>query len=110
MFRLCKILILIWTVICVFGFLYGIHNVSQLQGTGEIDETAANIGAAFGMGFWFLLWFFPVLILAILALIFKPREKGISYSENSELCPDCGKYFTGTPKYCPNCGSKTKYD
>ena len=20
------------------------------------------------------------------------------------LCPDCGKYYEGTPKFCPNCG------
>lgn len=23
-----------------------------------------------------------------------------------KLCADCGKYYDGTPKFCPNCGTK----
>ena len=108
MFKLCKILIVIWTIFCVLGFLFGMHSVSKLQVSGEIDDTAAGIGAVFGIGFWFFLWFFPTLILGVLALIFKPRNAKQSKSDKTELCPYCGKYHTGLPIYCPDCGARIR--
>jgi ABC-type long-subunit fatty acid transport system fused permease/ATPase subunit len=106
MFKLLKVLILIWTLFCVVGYFYGVQNVSRSQSAGDIDESAANIGVAVGTGFWFFLWFFPTLILGVLALLAKPKATGSKAPDGSTLCPDCGKYYEGKPRYCPWCGSK----
>ncbi|TEB11579.1 hypothetical protein Pmgp_01597 [Pelotomaculum propionicicum] len=60
------------------------------------------MGTALGLTFWGILWFFPTAGLGILALVTRPKEK-VALPE-TKLCGHCGKYFTGNPAYCPNCG------
>ncbi|MEN2984184.1 MAG: hypothetical protein ABDH25_04070 [Dictyoglomaceae bacterium] len=106
MYKVCKVLIILWTVFCAFGLLYGLYNVSNIEPTNEWEETGITIGITFGILFWFLLWFFPIAGLGIIALLTKPKDKEIKVVEKPKLCPHCGKYYTGNPYYCPFCGNK----
>jgi hypothetical protein len=106
MYKVCKVLIVVWTVFCALGLIVGIINVSDIQTTNEFEEAGAIIGVALGVGFWLALWFFPTVGLGIIALLTKPKDRTIQVLDKPTLCPDCGKYYTGSPSYCPNCGKK----
>lgn len=107
MYKICKALIIIWTIFCALGLIIGLINVSNIQPTNEWEEAGATIGTAFGVLFWLTLWFFPTVGLGIIALITKPKD--IKIVEKAKLCPNCGKYYNGNPSFCPNCGAKIEY-
>ncbi|MCS7202397.1 MAG: hypothetical protein NZ841_06455 [Dictyoglomus sp.] len=65
MYKVCKVLIILWTVFCAFGLLYGLYNVSNIEPTNEWEETGTTIGITFGILLWFLLWFFPIIVLSV---------------------------------------------
>ena len=45
----------------------------------------------------------------ILVLVSPKKEKTkVVTTEESKLCPHCGKYYQGNPNFCPNCGNKLK--
>jgi hypothetical protein len=105
MHKIAKILILIWSIFCAIGLIVGLVNVAGLKTSGEYEQAGAAIGTALGIGFWVALWFFPTAGLALIALITRPRER-MQFLEKPKLCANCGKYYTGSPVHCPNCGRK----
>jgi len=80
--------------------------ISLIPVASEFEEIGVAIGTIFGIGFILTLWFIPTVILGIIALITKPEKISTSFKEKFTLHPDCGKYYTGSPEYCPNCGKK----
>ncbi len=102
--RLCLALMAVWTVICLLGLLSGLAAVSEIQPANEFEEAGAGIGMAIGIGFWGMLWFFPAVVLGIIALVTKPKGEKIQLFTQAVLCPHCGKYTSGSAKYCSNCG------
>ncbi len=107
MYTLCKVLIVLWTIFCILGLIGGLINISEIQPLTEAEETGVAIGTAIGVGFWLTLWFIPTVVLGVIGILVKPRDNNIQAYEQSTLCPECGKYYTGVPAYCPNCGKKT---
>lgn len=56
-----------------------------------------------------ILWFLGVFLLLIVFLplwfISRPKkESEVVIVKESKICQECGKYFEGTPSFCPNCG------
>ncbi len=110
MYRICKALMVTWTIICALGLLYSLGSIPEIETENEFEEAGAAIGTALGVGFWVALWFFPTVGMGVLALVTKPGPSNApaasSLRPSPKLCPDCGKYYVGTPTYCPNCGGK----
>jgi hypothetical protein len=100
-----KTVMVIWSIICGIGLFAGMANVSSISTSNEFEEAGAAIGTAMGLGFWVMLWFFPMVVLGIVALVTKPKENGQAL-DKPNLCPHCGKYYTGSPAHCPNCGQR----
>lgn len=81
---------------------------------------------AFGLGVWTFidsrkrgrsgissfLWGTGVFLLLIvflpLHLITRPKLPGEAVPATPRLCPHCGKYYAGDPKFCPNCSHVLK--
>jgi len=108
MHKVCKVLIIIWTIFCGFGLILGLVSISSIQTADVFEEAGVAIGTGLGVGFWLALWFFPTVGLGIIGLLTKPKDRSIHILEKPTLCSDCGKYYTGSPMYCPNCGKKIK--
>lgn len=102
-YKLCKWGIIIWTIFCAIGVIAGIAEVSNISATGDAEKAGAAIGTAIGLGFWTLLWLIPTIGLGVIALVVKPSSN--KESQTANLCPTCGKYYSGSPKFCPNCGA-----
>ena len=98
---------IIWSIICLIGIFYGMANVgSSFDSTNEYESAGAVIGMGCGFGIWIIFWFVvagPALIIYAVSNKKNKKEKELN-KENSALCKDCGKYYSGSPKYCPNCG------
>lgn len=59
------------------------------------------------------LWCLGTLLLLIvflpLWLILRPKKDfEFKVIDKPTLCMHCGKYYEGTPAYCPNCGGKVR--
>lgn len=104
--KLSKVLMIFWTIFCGIGLISGLANVGDVKTTNEFEEAGAAIGTAIGMGFWLSLWFIPTAILGIIALITKPKDSHVQVLEKPTLCSYCGKYYSGQPSFCPNCGKE----
>jgi len=104
MHKAAKVLMLLWTIFCVIGVIVGLANVSSTPQGDQYQQAGAAIGTALGLGFWAMIWFFPTVGLGIIALVTRPKERPVEVLEKPTLCPSCGKYYTGSPKHCPNCG------
>ncbi len=60
-------------------------------------------------GNFFLWWLYGAAIFIVAlphSLIMKSSrpEAGPVMAPASQLCRHCGKYYDGTPSFCPNCG------
>ena len=107
MHKFCKISIAVWTAFCVLGLVVGLSSVGHIKTSNEFEQAGAAIGTAMGVGFWISLWFFPTVGLGIIALITCPKETvAVQVVQATTLCADCGKYYSGAPGYCPNCGAR----
>jgi|GEM_PF-555438 len=60
--------------------------------------------------FWSIGIFLLLIIFLPLWLFIRPEVKSpaIVHTQTHEprLCTNCGKYYDGTPSFCPNCGGK----
>lgn len=101
-YKVCKWLIIIWTVLCAIGVAIGLTNVASISTTNEFESAGVAIGTAVGLGFWFFLWFAPTAVLGVLMLLFRPKA-AVAVVQPMGLCPHCGKYHSGTPVFCPHC-------
>jgi len=95
---------------CLFGVILGIVNVSKEFGNtnNEYEETGATIGVGCGMGMWVGIWLAIAGPGMFIYLITGNKEnKSVPpVSKESKLCVECGKYYEGSPNFCPHCGEK----
>jgi len=64
--KICHLLALAWTLLCLVGAVVGLANVSSSLGTEP--SGAAALGASIGMGCWAFVWFIPLVGLEIVAI------------------------------------------
>lgn len=102
LYKLCKWGIVIWSIFCFIGVITGILSVSNTSVSSDAERAGAAIGTAIGLSFWAFLWFLPTVGLGVIALITRPS--GNKEAKSTKLCAKCGKYYSGSPKFCPNCG------
>jgi hypothetical protein len=104
--KFAKLGMLLWTILCLLGNCSVMFSLAN-RPSGDKDVDALAMGM--GMGVWFFIWFFPMIVLGIVALVTRP-SKGTTTtamataSGGPRLCPHCGKYFEGPGKFCPLCG------
>lgn len=105
-----KWLAIIWSVLCLIGIFVGMANVSEIKSANEYEEAGAAIGAGCGLGIWLVVWIVVVGPSVIIYLVSGKNETAkieINSTQSTELCRECGKYYSGNPKFCPNCGKTT---
>ncbi|MEI6746490.1 MAG: hypothetical protein WCL34_11055 [Methylococcaceae bacterium] len=70
-----------------------------------VFSDAKDRGVSGGIAFlWFLGTFALLIIFLPLWLIVRPKLEFVSIVKTTKLCVHCGKYYEGTPSFCPNCG------
>ena len=72
--KICHWLVGIWTVFLMVCYMQGINNVAKTEVAGKMSDAAAA-GAGCAGCFYGLLWFFPVVILEIIALVITVSAK-----------------------------------
>lgn len=73
--KVCHWLVVIWTLVLIVCYMQGINNVALTEGgTGKMSDAAAA-GAGCAGCFYGLLWFFPVVVLEIIALVITVSAK-----------------------------------
>jgi hypothetical protein len=100
-----KIGMLIWTVICFVGACTGMVNVAN-HTNGAMSDAEA-VGTGIGMFMWMLIWFLAMVGMGIVALVTNPKveaPKTATAAPVANLCPHCGKYYSGPATFCPHCG------
>ena len=58
-------------------------------------------GAGWGIG----TFLFCIIFLPLYLIMRKPLINDVSQGNTSSLCPTCGKYYAGSPAFCPLCGA-----
>lgn len=54
---IAKWVAIIWSLVCVFGLIYGLLNASQHPvGASQAAQAGAAIGVVLGMGMWVIVW------------------------------------------------------
>jgi len=111
-----KWIAIIWSIICLIGIFYGMANVGNsmdsMDSMNDYESAGATIGIGCGFGIWIIFWFViagPALIIYIVSNKKSKKDKEMPPKEIS-ICKECGKYYSGTPKYCPNCGNEISKD
>jgi hypothetical protein len=102
-----KWVLILWSLFCLFGVLTGMANVGKsMEGKTGAEETGATLGLGCGMAMWVGIWAAIALPALIIFLVSGKSTPQISMTPTSSarLCANCGKYYDGTPKFCPNCG------
>lgn len=107
--QFAKWVVIIWSLFCLFGVIYGMANVGKhFRNTNNEYEMASTIGAGCGMGMWVGIWLAiagpAMLIYAVTGN--KEKKAAIPMQRESKLCKECGKYYEGTQNFCPNCGKR----
>ena len=71
-----------------------------------VFSDAKSRGKGNGSAFlWFLGVFLLLIVFLPLWFFLRPKkELEIVIADKPKLCVNCGKYYEGTPSYCPNCG------
>lgn len=97
--------VIVWSAICLFGLVTGMAEVGEMlnEPMDEYEEAGAGIGIGCGMFMWFIIW----AVIAVPALVIwsvSGKKENDKVQEKASLCSSCGKYFSGSPKFCPNCG------
>lgn len=87
MWIVCKVFILIWTILIGTLFMVGMFNAAaSVDTTNDAEVIGSSIGMFLGGGLYFILWIGPVFISLLLGLIFKKNitEKYDESSKNWE--------------------------
>ncbi|MDP8267906.1 MAG: hypothetical protein P9L97_04180 [Candidatus Tenebribacter davisii] len=105
---------IIWSIICLIGIIYGMANVGDsFDSSDDYESAGAAIGLGCGLGIWIIFWFViagPALIIYTVSGKKIKKSKNVIESKDSSLCQACGKYYEGSPKFCPNCGKSINKD
>jgi hypothetical protein len=105
--KVAKVVLIVWSIFCLFGVVTGIANVAdKARGIGEAEQGMAGVGAGCGMALWVGIW--AAIALPALIIYLVTGKSGPTQVETGErvpkLCKECGKYYEGNPNFCPNCG------
>jgi hypothetical protein len=107
---IAKWVAIIWSIICLIGICCGIITVSESFSdlTNEYEFAGGAIGLGCGLGIWLVIWFViagPATLIYFLSGKTEATQVAvIQHPEQVQLCTECGKYYGGQPKFCPNCG------
>ncbi len=107
-----KWLSIVWSIFCLIGVFVGMVNVSNLPTSNDqYAEAGTAIGTGCGFGIWLVIWLVVAGPAIIIYFVSGKPDTVLNINnnivQNSELCIECGKYYTGKPKFCPHCGKKT---
>ncbi|WP_299979249.1 hypothetical protein [uncultured Pseudoteredinibacter sp.] len=104
---IAKWVTIIWSLFCLIGMFAGIASVGEElnRPMTEMEEAGAGIGIGCGMFVWFFVW---AAISGPSALIWtmSGNKKEKATKSDSEICRECGKFYSGNPKFCPSCGNE----
>jgi hypothetical protein len=94
----------------LIGVFYGMMNVAKhMEYKTEDEKGWTGIGMGCGMGMWVGIWLAvagPALIIYFISGKKEPTQIKIIDEKRGNLCKECGKYYDGTPTYCPNFGKQ----
>ena len=109
--KVAKWVLIIWSLLCLIGVLAGMANIGGHIESGASDATRTGqaLGIGCGMGIWVAVWAGIALPALIIYLVAGKREAmpvsiEVDKSKSSKLCTECGKYYEGQSRFCPNCG------
>ena len=68
---IAKILIVLWTLFCVYGLFSGLNNVAQ---NNNLEDPATVIGMAGGILFWLVLWLIPTVGIYLIHKLFTHKS------------------------------------
>ena len=105
-----KWLAIIWSVFCLIGIFVGMASISGIENSNQYEEAGTAIGAGCGLGIWVIIWIAivgPAIIIYLVSGKSETTNVITSSTQNNPLCRECGKYYLGNPKFCPNCGKST---
>ena len=103
-----KWITILWSLFCLFGVLFGIAEVGEElnQPMDEYEEVGTGLGIGCGMFIWFFVWAAIAGPAFMVWTMSGKKEAKEEVPKESSLCSGCGKYYEGTPKFCPNCGNE----
>ena len=109
--NIAKWVVILWSSFCLFGVGYGMINVSKDLGntTNENKTDWTSIGVGCGMGMWVGIWLAiagPGMFIYLLAGNKEKKTEASTAQKESKLCAKCGKYYAGSPNFCPHCGKQ----
>jgi hypothetical protein len=92
-----------------FGLIVGLIIAAFIAKWVYTD--AVTRGNTNGMAwFWSIGTFLLLIVFLPLWFIFRPSQSVSpvvhTIAHEPKLCSACGKYYEGTPAFCPNCGSE----
>lgn len=108
--KFAKWVVILWSLFCLFGVIFGMINVGKnFDMNNEFERAGSTIGLGCGMGMWVGIWLAiagpAMFIYAITSN--KDEKTAISTVQRvPKLCKECGKYYEGTPNFCPHCGKQ----
>ena len=106
---------IIWSIFCLIGLISGMANVGKVMDTakGEYEEAGATIGMGCGFGLWAAIWLAiagpAFVIYSVSGKGESPQAEMVKQPLKTKLCKECGKYFEGSPNFCPHCGKLITY-
>jgi ribosomal protein L32 len=111
--NISKWVLILWSILCFIGICWGIMSVAGLSSStaNEYESAGQAIGLGCGMGIWFVIWI--ALAGPALAIYVVSGKKEATQVEiiqrplpQTKLCQECGKYYEGQHRFCPNCGKE----
>lgn len=109
-----KWILIIWSILCFIGICWGVMSVAAQSSptSNEYESAGQAIGLGCGMGIWFVIWIaLAGPALAVYVVSGKKEAQKVEIVQRpfaqTSLCKECGKYYEGQQKFCPNCGKET---
>jgi hypothetical protein len=107
-----KWVLILWSLLCLIGVVTGVAKVGQtMADMKDRDQGMAGVGLGCGMVMWVGIWAAIALPSLVIYLVAGKREpiavnlvRDQSVRQSARLCNECGKYYEGAPRFCPNCG------
>ena len=110
---IAKWVAILWSLFCLIGVASGCFAAgsSLSKDTSDAGQAGAAIGMGCGMAMWVGIWGAiagPSLLVYLLSGRSQPIQVQVQQPSASpvKLCASCGKYYEGSPRFCPNCGTQ----
>ncbi|MGD0749839.1 MAG: hypothetical protein ABSA23_00350 [Anaerolineales bacterium] len=110
--KISKWALIIWSILCLIGICVGLFNLAKSSNAPQNNFESAGqaMGLGCGLGIWFVLWIALAGPALVVYLVSGKKESTkveiVQTPIQSKLCPECGKYYVGQPRFCPNCGQE----